>query len=109
MRSFIKRDEFEKLSSGLFRVKRLWMTLVLSLDQIHSVELVGSGSRIPAISKKPSSLFKRELGRTVNASDMLFPKGHFFPSVKVLTLRRENTFDMLSTLRLCSSLYSLDG
>lgn len=69
MRSFIKRDEFEKLSSGLFRVKRLWMTLVLSLDQIHSVELVGSGSRIPAISKKPSSLFKRELGRTVNASE----------------------------------------
>ncbi|KAL0754781.1 hypothetical protein Bca101_092449 [Brassica carinata] len=36
---------------------------------IHSVELVGSGSRIPAISKKPSSLFKRELGRTVNASE----------------------------------------
>ncbi|CAN6895797.1 unnamed protein product [Brassica oleracea] len=59
------------------------MTLVLSLDQIHSVELVGSGSRIPAISKMLSSLFKRELGRTVNASDMLFPKGHFFPSVKI--------------------------
>ncbi|KAH0863824.1 hypothetical protein HID58_081035 [Brassica napus] len=69
VRSFIKRDEFEKLSSGLFRVKRLWMTLVLSLDQIHSVELVGSGSRIPAISKMLSSLFKRELGRTVNASE----------------------------------------
>ncbi|CDY64932.1 BnaCnng45540D [Brassica napus] len=60
------------------------MTLVLSLDQIHSVELVGSGSRIPAISKMLSSLFKRELGRTVNASECrLFPKGQVFLSVKI--------------------------
>lgn len=113
----------------------------LSLDQIHSVELVGSGSRIPAISKMLSSLFKRELGRTVNASEcvargcalqcamlspvfrvrdyevqdsypfaigfssdkgpintpsneLLFPKGQIFPSVKVLTLHRENTFQL---------------
>ncbi|KAF8062617.1 hypothetical protein N665_1196s0023 [Sinapis alba] len=146
VKSFIKREEFEKLSSGLLErlivpCQKALADSGLSLDQIHSVELVGSGSRIPAISKMLSSLFKRELGRTVNASecvargcalqcamlspvfrvrdyevqdcfpfsigfssdkgpintpsnDMLFPKGQFFPSVKVLTLRRENTFSL---------------
>ncbi|CAF2082628.1 hypothetical protein YC2023_069848 [Brassica napus] len=146
VKSFIKREEFEKLSSGLLErlivpCQKALADSGLSLDQIHSVELVGSGSRIPAISKMLSSLFKRELGRTVNASEcvargcalqcamlspifrvrdyevqdsfpfsigfssdkgpintpsneMLFPKGQVFPSVKVLTLRRENTFHL---------------
>ncbi|KAL1188667.1 Heat shock 70 kDa protein 16 [Cardamine amara subsp. amara] len=146
VRSFIKREEFEQLSSGLLErlivpCKKALTDSGLNLDHIHSVELVGSGSRIPAISKMLSSLFKRELGRTVNASEcvargcalqcamlspvfrvrdyevqdsfpfsigfssdkgpintpsneLLFPKGQVFPSVKVLTLRRENTFHL---------------
>ncbi|CAH8372107.1 unnamed protein product [Eruca vesicaria subsp. sativa] len=146
VKSFIKREEFEKLSSGLLErlivpCQKALADSGLSLDQIHSVELVGSGSRIPAISKMLSSLFKRELGRTVNASEcvargcalqcamlspifrvrdyevqdsfpfsigfssdkgpintpsneMLFPKGQVFPSLKVLTLRREKTFHL---------------
>ncbi|XP_010458573.1 PREDICTED: heat shock 70 kDa protein 16 [Camelina sativa] len=144
VRSFIKREEFEQLSAGLLErlivpCQKALADSGLSLDHIHSVELVGSGSRIPAISKMLSSLFKRELGRTVNASEcvargcalqcamlspvfrvrdyevqdsfpfavgfssekgpinttsneLLFPKGQVFPSVKVLTLHRENTF-----------------
>ncbi|CAN8294188.1 unnamed protein product [Cochlearia groenlandica] len=146
VKSFIKREEFERLSSGLLDrlivpCQKALADSGLTLDHIHSVELVGSGSRIPAISKMLSSLFKRELGRTVNASecvargcalqcamlspvfrvrdyevqdafpfsiglssdegpintpsdDVIFPKGQFFPSVKVLTLRRENTFHL---------------
>lgn len=146
VRSFIKREEFEQLSAGLLErlilpCQKALADSGLSLDQIHSVELVGSGSRIPAISKMLSSLFKRELGRTVNASEcvargcalqcamlspvfrvrdyevqdsypfaigfssdkgpintpsneLLFPKGQIFPSVKVLTLHRENTFQL---------------
>ena len=74
VKSFIKREEFEKLSSGLLErlivpCQKALADSGLSLDQIHSVELVGSGSRIPAISKMLNSLFKRELGRTVNASE----------------------------------------
>ncbi|EOA39731.1 hypothetical protein CARUB_v10008380mg [Capsella rubella] len=146
VKSFIKREEFEQLSAGLLErlivpCQKALADSGLSLDQIHSVELVGSGSRIPAISKMLSSLFKRELGRTVNASEcvargcalqcamlspvfrvrdyevqdsfpfsvgfssdkgpistpsneLLFPKGQVFPSVKVLTLHRENTFHL---------------
>lgn len=74
VKSFIKREEFEKLSSGLLErlivpCQKALADSGVSLDHIHSVELVGSGSRIPAISKMLSSLFKRELGRTVNASE----------------------------------------
>ncbi|XP_010493114.1 PREDICTED: heat shock 70 kDa protein 16 [Camelina sativa] len=146
VRSFIKREEFEQLSAGLLErlivpCQKALADSGLILDHIHSVELVGSGSRIPAISKMLSSLFKRELGRTVNASEcvargcalqcamlspvfrvrdyevqdffpfavgfssekgpintisneLLFPKGQVFPSVKVLTLHRENTFHL---------------
>ncbi|KAF2619486.1 hypothetical protein F2Q68_00040658 [Brassica cretica] len=93
VRSFIKREEFEKLSSGL--LERLIVPCQkalddsgLSLDQIHSVELVGSGSRIPAISKMLSSLFKRELGRTVNASDMLL----------ICSFRKASSFQVLRFL-----------
>ncbi|KAG2256854.1 hypothetical protein Bca52824_076148 [Brassica carinata] len=96
----------------------------LSLDQIHSVELVGSGSRIPAISKKPSSLFKRELGRTVNASEcvargcalqcaMLSPifrvrdyevQDSFPFSIGFSSDKDWQFYGMLSTLRLCCSI-----
>ncbi|KAF9589364.1 hypothetical protein IFM89_023298 [Coptis chinensis] len=74
VKSFIKREEFEKLSSGLVERIRLPCKKVLSdagltVDKIHSVELVGSGSRVPAVSRMLSSLFNREPSRTLNASE----------------------------------------
>ncbi|RWR72926.1 Heat shock protein 70 family [Cinnamomum micranthum f. kanehirae] len=74
VRGFIKRDEFEELSSGLLEriAVPCYKALAdshLNMDNIHSVELVGSGSRIPAIMRRLASLFRREPSRTLNASE----------------------------------------
>ncbi|KAL0000831.1 hypothetical protein SO802_014612 [Lithocarpus litseifolius] len=73
VKGFIKREEFEKLASGL--LERLSIPCKKALAdvglpvKIHSVELVGSGSRIPAITRLIASLFRREPRRTLNTSE----------------------------------------
>lgn len=73
VKGFIKREEFEKLASGL--LERLSIPCKKALadvglpEKIHSVELVGSGSRIPAITRLIASLFRREPRRTLNTSE----------------------------------------
>ncbi|KAE8673465.1 Heat shock 70 kDa protein 16 [Hibiscus syriacus] len=146
VRGLIKREVFEKLSSDLLEritvpCRKVLADSGLTLDKINSVELVGSGSRIPAITRILASIFNREPSRTINASEcvargcalkcamlspifrvreyevqdsipvsiglssdkgpvctlsngVLFPKGHPFPSVKILTLHRTNMFNM---------------
>ncbi|KAF4394583.1 hypothetical protein F8388_020408, partial [Cannabis sativa] len=74
VRGFIKREEFEKLTWGLLErivvpCKKALADARLTVDKIHSVELVGSGSRIPAITRSLASLFKREPSRKLNASE----------------------------------------
>ncbi|XP_077212401.1 heat shock 70 kDa protein 15-like [Tasmannia lanceolata] len=74
VRGFIKRDEFEQISIPILeRVKRpLEKALVvagLSVDNIHSVEVVGSGSRVPAIIRILTEFFGKEPRRTMNASE----------------------------------------
>ncbi|KAH9322941.1 hypothetical protein KI387_017580 [Taxus chinensis] len=74
VRGFIKRDEFEKLSYHLLeRIKapcqRALEEAQLGLDKIYAVEVVGSGSRIPAVLKVLSGFFRKELSRTLNASE----------------------------------------
>jgi len=76
VKGFIKRDDFEKLSSNLLeRLKvpcqRALAEAELNVDRIHSVEVVGSGSRIPAILRTLSSLFRKEPSRTLNASECI--------------------------------------
>ncbi|XP_057498029.1 heat shock 70 kDa protein 16-like [Actinidia eriantha] len=144
VKGFIKREDFEKLSSHLLErisipCRKALADSGLTVDNIHNVELVGSGSRIPAIMRVLASVFKREPSRTLNASEcvargcalqcamlspvfrvreyelqdsfpfsigfssnespictlsngVLFPRGHPFPSVKILALHRSNTF-----------------
>ncbi|KAJ0966157.1 hypothetical protein J5N97_027295 [Dioscorea zingiberensis] len=146
VRGFIKREEFEKLAAGflervLVPCKKALEDADLGLDRVHSVELVGSGSRIPAIGRILSGFFGREPSRMLNASEcvargcalqcamlspvfrvrnyevqdcfpysigfasdqgpistlssnVLFRKGHPFPSVKVLTFLRSSTFHL---------------
>lgn len=74
VRGFIKREEFERLSSGLVEsisvpCQKVLANSGLTVEKIHSVELVGSGSRIPAITRMLASLFKREPSRRINASE----------------------------------------
>ncbi|XP_015867532.3 heat shock 70 kDa protein 15 [Ziziphus jujuba] len=74
VRGFIKREEFEQISVPILeRVKRpLEQALVdagLTVENIHTVEVVGSGSRVPAIIKILTEFFKKEPRRTMNASE----------------------------------------
>lgn len=74
VKGHIKREEYEKLCLGLVeRIKvpcnKVLGNAGLTVDKIYSVELVGSGSRVPAIVKMLSGLFNREPSRTLNASE----------------------------------------
>ncbi|KAI4331237.1 hypothetical protein MLD38_029441 [Melastoma candidum] len=74
VRGFIKRDEFEQISAPILeRVRKpLEMALAetgLSVENIHTVEVVGSGSRVPAIVKILTEFFGKEPRRTMNASE----------------------------------------
>ncbi|RDX63223.1 Heat shock 70 kDa protein 14, partial [Mucuna pruriens] len=74
VRGFIKRDEFEQLSLPILeRVKgpleKALAEAGLTVENVHVVEVVGSGSRVPAINKILSEFFKKEPRRTMNASE----------------------------------------
>ncbi|XVF03879.1 hypothetical protein REPUB_Repub05bG0031100 [Reevesia pubescens] len=74
VKGFIRREEFEKLASQLLERINVPCTKAISdagltVEKIHAVELVGSGSRIPAITRQLASLFRREPSRTINASE----------------------------------------
>ncbi|EYU24689.1 hypothetical protein MIMGU_mgv1a001324mg [Erythranthe guttata] len=74
VRAHIKREEFEEISIPILeRVKKpLEKALVeagLTIENIHSVEVVGSGSRVPAIIRILTEFFGKEPRRTMNASE----------------------------------------
>ena len=74
VRGFIKRDEFEQISIPVLeRVKKpLEKALAeaqLTVDDIYAVEVVGSGSRVPAVIKILTEFFGKEPRRTMNASE----------------------------------------
>ncbi|TVU17180.1 hypothetical protein EJB05_33197 [Eragrostis curvula] len=74
VRGFIKREEFEHISASVLeRVKRpLEKALAeagLTTENLHFVEVVGSGSRVPAIIKIITEFFGKEPRRTMNASE----------------------------------------
>ncbi|VFQ92904.1 unnamed protein product [Cuscuta campestris] len=74
VRGFLKRDEFEQISMPILeRVKKpLEKALAeagLTVDNFHAIEVVGSGSRVPAIIKILTEFFGKEPRRTMNASE----------------------------------------
>lgn len=74
VRGFIKRDEFEQISVPILeRVKgpleEALSDAGLSAENIHAVEVVGSGSRVPAIIRILTEFFGKEPRRTMNASE----------------------------------------
>lgn len=74
VRGFIKRDEFEQISIPILeRVKRPLEKALseagLLVDSIYAVEVVGSGSRVPAIMRILTEFFGKEPRRTMNASE----------------------------------------
>ncbi|CAL4895421.1 unnamed protein product [Urochloa decumbens] len=74
VRGFIKRDEFEQISAPVLeRVKgpleKALTEAGLTTENVHFVEVVGSGSRVPAIIKIITDFFGKEPRRTMNASE----------------------------------------
>ncbi|GAB2228120.1 hypothetical protein Droror1_Dr00009950 [Drosera rotundifolia] len=74
VRGYIKREEFEQISTPILeRVKKpLEKALAeagIGTESIHAVEVVGSGSRVPAIIKILTDFFGKEPRRTMNASE----------------------------------------
>ncbi|XP_062179746.1 heat shock 70 kDa protein 15-like [Phragmites australis] len=74
VRGFIKRDEFEQISAPVLeRVKgpleKALAEAGLTTESVHFVEVVGSGSRVPAIIKIITEFFGKEPRRTMNASE----------------------------------------
>ncbi|KAG0517223.1 hypothetical protein BDA96_09G070300 [Sorghum bicolor] len=74
VRGFIKRDEFEQISAPVLeRVKgpleKALAEAGLTTENVHFVEVVGSGSRVPAIIKIITEFFGKEPRRTMNASE----------------------------------------
>ncbi|KAG2616768.1 hypothetical protein PVAP13_3NG176682 [Panicum virgatum] len=74
VRGFIKREEFEQISAPVLeRVKgpleKALAEAGLTTENVHFVEVVGSGSRVPAIIKIITGFFGKEPRRTMNASE----------------------------------------
>ncbi|AQK84624.1 Heat shock protein 4 [Zea mays] len=74
VRGFIKREEFEQISASVLeRVKgpleKALAEAGLTTENVHFVEVVGSGSRVPAIIKIITDFFGKEPRRTMNASE----------------------------------------
>ncbi|KAJ0960382.1 hypothetical protein J5N97_001799 [Dioscorea zingiberensis] len=74
VKGFITREEFERISAPILeRVKapleKALAVAGLTVENIHSVEVVGSGSRVPAIIRILTEFFGKEPRRTLNASE----------------------------------------
>ncbi|XP_047310154.1 heat shock 70 kDa protein 14-like [Impatiens glandulifera] len=74
VKGFIKREEFEQISSSILdRVKepleKALSEAGLTIENIYAAEVVGSGSRVPSIMKILTDFFGKEPRRTMNASE----------------------------------------
>nr|CAG8434416.1 9395_t:CDS:2 [Entrophospora candida] len=74
VQAIYSRQEFEELSKDLLEqviapLKQALEDSELTLDDIHSVEVVGGSSRIPAIKERISKFFGKELNFTLNQDE----------------------------------------
>ncbi|CAN1285835.1 Heat shock 70 kDa protein 14 [Linum perenne] len=74
VRGFIKRDEFEQISMPILdRVKKPLEKALqdagLTIENVHTVEVIGSASRIPSVFKILTEFFGKEPRRSMNASE----------------------------------------
>lgn len=72
--SSMQRSEFEELSSSLFKriettMRKLLTDSKLTLDEIHSVEIVGGSSRIPSIKQLIEQIFGKSASTTLNQDE----------------------------------------
>lgn len=74
VQSSMQRSEMEELCSHLFAriestMRKLLADSKLSVEEIHSVEIVGGGSRIPAIKQLIEQIFGKPASTTLNQDE----------------------------------------
>uniref|UniRef100_A0A182IL77 Heat shock 70 kDa protein 4 n=1 Tax=Anopheles atroparvus TaxID=41427 RepID=A0A182IL77_ANOAO len=74
VQSSMQRSEMEELCSHLFAriestMRKLLSDSKLSVEEIHSVEIVGGGSRIPAIKQLIEQIFGKPASTTLNQDE----------------------------------------
>ncbi|WVZ96824.1 hypothetical protein U9M48_042412 [Paspalum notatum var. saurae] len=126
VRGFIKRDEFEQICALVLErpLEKALAEAGLTTEDVHFVEVVGSGSRVPAIIEIITKFFGKQPRSTMNASEcvargcavqcamlsptfkvrefndsapqqtIVFPKGNTVPSTKALTFYRSIAFEV---------------
>lgn len=72
--ALMKREEFEALIEDQINrlsapLEKLIQETGWSIDQIHSIEVVGGSSRIPAVKQRISEMFGKELSFTLNQDE----------------------------------------
>lgn len=72
--STMQRPEMEQMCAGLLQrieatMKKLLVDSKLSLDDIHSVEIVGGGSRVPSIKLLIEQIFGKPASTTLNQDE----------------------------------------
>eukprot|EP00249_Psilotum_nudum_P020385 c27679_g2_i1 orf=214-1470(+) len=102
VKGFMKRENFEDLASTLLErirvpCQRALFEANLTVEKVHSVEIVGSGSRIPAILRVLSNFFNKEPSRTLNASECVargcaLQCAMLSPTFKVREFQVQDTF-----------------
>ena len=101
VRGVMKREDFEELAKPILeKVKgpceRALADSKLTIDQIYAVEVVGSGSRVPAILKILTSVFGKEPSRTMNASECI-ARGCTLQCAMLSPTFRVRDFEVLQT------------
>jgi heat shock protein 110kDa len=74
VQSFISRTDMEEICSNLFQrieevMKKCLRESKLNLDEIHSVEIVGGSSRIPAVKALIEKIFGKTSSTTLNQDE----------------------------------------
>ncbi|KAL6550638.1 hypothetical protein OROMI_021126 [Orobanche minor] len=91
----LKRDEFEEISIHILeRAKKALLEAQFTIDSIHAVEVMGSGSRVPAVIKILTEFFGKEPRRILDSSECVV-KGcglECTPSFKVEELKVQVMF-----------------
>lgn len=72
--STMQRPDMEQMCAGLFKrieatMKKLLVDSKLTLDDIHSVEIVGGGSRVPSIKLLIEQIFGKTASTTLNQDE----------------------------------------
>jgi len=83
----LTRETFEKLCADLFQkalepLNQIFARTTLSKEEIHSIEIVGGGVRIPKLQQVMQEYFGRDLDRHINGDEGVVLGAAFYAATK---------------------------